>query len=209
MADALASLRSLTSSQYVARSASEGAAVAVVSSPVFGIFYFLDGLLVSRFPRDVPGSPAPASTLGLPPAASAAAAAAPRHTFPSLLSSASLYCLNCTVRTSLWVVFACAGSAALRESLGVGPRHQDPVQALQDPRVITSAVLAGGLSAGALTWDWAGRMGSGRYYLYMALGGIMGALLPDIFGRIGPRVKQHLARILPQKGSSSGAAELA
>ena len=139
------------------------------------------------------------SSLQLPPPP----AALPRHSFPSLLSSASLYCLNCTLRTSLWVVFACAGGAALREGLGVGPRHQDPRAALQDARVLGAGAGAGALSAAALTWDWAGRMGRGRHLVYVAMGGVMGALLPDIFARVGPRVKAHLARLVPPRGSAA------
>ena len=52
------------------RSASEGLAVAAASSPAFALFYFLDGLLVARFPRDAAPPAqhlAPASALHLPP----------------------------------------------------------------------------------------------------------------------------------------------
>jgi len=181
----LAQLRGLTPAQYTVRAAAEGAALSLACSPVFLVFYFMDGLLVARYPRGAAALlPRPAA----PPS------------FPALLSSASLYCLNCSLRTSLWVVLACGGSAALREGLGVGPRHQDPREALQDVRVLGAAACAGSLSSAALTWDWARAMGRGRYLVYSALGGLVGALMPDIFAVMGPRIKARLKSLMPSKG---------
>ena len=97
------------------------------------------------------------------------------------------------------MTLASGGSAALREGLKVGPRYQEPLEALEDPRTLMCGVSAGALAAGAVTRDWVGVMGRGRWLGYCGLGGAMGALLPTIFAKLGPRAKARVSEWLPKQ----------
>jgi hypothetical protein len=184
--ESLNRLRALTPGQYLIRSVVESAAISMVSTPAFALFYFLDGVLAARYPRGYQPSP---SGVPIP---------IPR-TFPALISSASLYCVTCTFRTGGWGVFASGGAAALREGIQVGPRYQEPLEALEDPRTLLCGVSAGGLAAGGVTWDWVRAMGKARWVGYCGLGGAMGALLPVIFAKLGPTAKARVTAWLPKQ----------
>lgn len=101
------------------------------------------------------------------------------------------------------MVLAAGGAAALREGGRVGPRHQPPKEALEDGRVLACNAGAGALAAGGVTWDWVRVMGGGRWAGYCALGGVMGALLPVIFAKLGPKAKERLQHWVP-KGMEGG-----
>ena len=106
---AMASLRAMSSGEFIARSTAEALAAAVVISPPFLLFYFLDGCFTAKYPRVAVNQQMPA----IP------------QTFAGLLGSGLRYSLGCGARTVIWVTGSHAIGTALREQFKTGWRFED------------------------------------------------------------------------------------
>lgn len=173
-AEALDSLRALTTTEFVVRSTVEAVAASLLSSPPFLVFFFADGVFNARYPRVAVGR--------LPPPIP--------QTFPGLLSAGLRYSLSCGVRTLVWVAGAHGLGTALRESLHTGWRHEERPK--DNAAYYLSGLVTGAGMAVVLTSDWSSAMGNVRRGGYVAFGAMVGALLPDLMLRAGPGVRRKL-----------------
>lgn len=176
-AERLASLRSLSSSQYTAMATAEATMASLVFSPLMLILYTIDGAIYARNPVVLPGQIAP-----------------PRpQTFGGLLAAGLRSGASMTFRTVAWTAGTSAISATAKEQLKLGPRYVDGNDALSAPMVTGVHGLAGALTGLAVTVDFP--MVPARRMLYTALAGVGGIALPGILASAGPFVRAQLASL--------------
>lgn len=179
---AMQNLRSMSAAEFIGRSTAEALAAAVVCSPPFALFYFLDGCVNAKYPRVAVNQQAPP----IP------------QTFAGILGAGVRYSINCTARTVVWATGAHALGTALREQLKVGWRYEDSPK--DNSLFFVSGFASGAAMATLLTSDWAAAMGGFRRGGYIVFAGMVGALLPDLMLRAGPAVRRKLESI--QSGGS-------
>ena len=177
-AEVLSALRAVAPTEYVLRCSGEAALTGLVAAPALSLFYFLDGLLSARYPRY--GS-APAAPL----------------TFPGLTAAALRSCASSTARTVGWLTLTAGSAAAAKELLRLGPRHQDPAAALQDPSRHVLQFAAGAGSAALFTADWAAKIGPLRRNSYVVWAGLVGIFLPNLLSKAAPKVKESIRALIP------------
>jgi hypothetical protein len=186
----LALIRAMPASQYVATQTAEVLAAALVASPAVMLVTTVSGVLSARFPRPLPPPPgvlvAPAAPV-LPPI--------PR-TAGGLLAAGLRSGARSTAGLAFWAAGVAAASAAAREALRVGPRHEDAPAAASSRTALWINAAAGGAVAYAALGAAAGGMTPPRRLLYATMGSMGGVLLPQFMAAAGPGVRRQLVALL-------------
>lgn len=175
---ALASIRSLSPSEFVARTTSEALAAGLVFAPVSMFYFSIYGMFEARYPAQVVGQ----------------VRRAPPNTFGALAAAGLKFGLSGTVRTVAWLGATAALSSTLREVVKTGARHED--NSLANPFFHGAGFIGGAVCADFVTRDWRNSMSGMRRGFFVTGGGLAGVFLPVLLARTGPLVRQKLMNVL-------------